>query len=383
MTLTQILQKIRSAFYTKAETDATYLKDIAYNTYSRNLILTKGDGTSSEFRVVYSNQAEYAQKDWNGNNITDTYSTKTELINGLNGKSNTNHNHNSTYLGIKAKAESAKSADSVAWANVSGRPTKVSQFANDSGYITSSGSCKYANSAGSAPANGGTSTASAYLNDYGTLQYGVNRLQYFNTNTTTTSGASKVANPTNDWYYHIIQSHANSEGFYFDIASHFFSNNVYYRRIAGGVESGWIKFIDSSNIGSQSVNYAKSAGAVAWANVSGKPTIPSNTNQLTNGAGFITSSGSCNYANSSGNADTVDGSHAWQMQTLNAGGHTHGSVNWLLQCQHKADGENYFKLYVGDKSIGTKVDRASSAAYAERSMGNGAFYISGYQIYVG
>lgn len=76
MTITQILQKIRSAFYTKAETDAK-----------------------------------------------------------LNGKSNTNHNHNSTYLGIKAKAESAKSADSVAWANVSSRPTKVSQLTNDSGYV--------------------------------------------------------------------------------------------------------------------------------------------------------------------------------------------------------------------------------------------------------
>ena len=64
MTSTQILQKIRSAFYTKAETDAL-----------------------------------------------------------LRGKSDTSHNHNSTYLGIKAKAESAKSADSVAWANVSGKPT--------------------------------------------------------------------------------------------------------------------------------------------------------------------------------------------------------------------------------------------------------------------
>lgn len=31
---------------------------------------------------------------------------------------------------------SASSADSVAWSNVSGRPTKVSQFSNDSGYIT-------------------------------------------------------------------------------------------------------------------------------------------------------------------------------------------------------------------------------------------------------
>lgn len=47
-------------------------------------------------------------------------------------------------------ASSAGSANSVAWNNVSSRPTKVSQFANDSGYITSSGSCSYASSAGNA-----------------------------------------------------------------------------------------------------------------------------------------------------------------------------------------------------------------------------------------
>lgn len=76
--------------------------------------------------------------------------------------------------------------------------------------------------------------------------------------------------------------------------------------------SGYINgnaIIHSGNIGSQSVNYANSAGSansVAWSNVSGKPTfatvatsgsyndlsnkptIPTNTNQLTNGAGFIT-----------------------------------------------------------------------------------------------
>ena len=47
-------------------------------------------------------------------------------------------------------ATSAGSANSVAWSNVSGRPTKVSQFTNDTGYITSSGSCSYATSAGNA-----------------------------------------------------------------------------------------------------------------------------------------------------------------------------------------------------------------------------------------
>lgn len=44
-------------------------------------------------------------------------------------------------------ASSAGSASSVAWSNVSERPTKLSQFTNDSGYITSSGSCAYATNA--------------------------------------------------------------------------------------------------------------------------------------------------------------------------------------------------------------------------------------------
>ena len=38
--------------------------------------------------------------------------------------------------------------------------------------------------------------------------------------------------------------------------------------------------------------------------------IPTDNNQLANGAGYITSAGSCAYATSAGNADTVDGYHA-------------------------------------------------------------------------
>ena len=38
----------------------------------------------------------------------------------------------------------------LTWSSISNRPTKVSQFTNDSGYITSSGSCAYATSAGNA-----------------------------------------------------------------------------------------------------------------------------------------------------------------------------------------------------------------------------------------
>ncbi len=53
-------------------------------------------------------------------------------------------------------ATSAGSANSVAWGNVSGRPTKVSQFTNDSGYITSSSSIT---------GNAATSTVATYVKD--------------------------------------------------------------------------------------------------------------------------------------------------------------------------------------------------------------------------
>lgn len=45
-----------------------------------------------------------------------------------------------TSAGSCKYATSAGSANSVAWSNVSGRPTKISQFINDSGFITSSAS---------------------------------------------------------------------------------------------------------------------------------------------------------------------------------------------------------------------------------------------------
>ena len=105
------------------------------------------------------------------------------------------------------------------------------------------------------------------------------------------------------------------------------NGSLYFRHKVAGKWNAWKTLIDSSNIGSQSVNYAASAGSVAWTNVSGRPStmknpsalswsgyssgsydgsaaksisIPNNTNQLTNGAGFITASASI-----TGNAATA------------------------------------------------------------------------------
>lgn len=53
-----------------------------------------------------------------------------------------------------------------------------------------------------------------------------------------------------------------------------------------------------------------------------KSEIPTKVSQLTNDTGYITSSGSCAYATSAGNADKVDGLHSTDGRTFN------GNINW-------------------------------------------------------
>lgn len=85
-------------------------------------------------------------------------------------------------------------------------------------------------------------------------------------------------------------------------------------------------------ISSLSVNYANSAGSansVAWTNVSGRPTKVS---QFTNDSGYITSSGSCSYASSAGNADTCDGLHVHSGRNYEANKIVRTDQNGYLQC---------------------------------------------------
>lgn len=84
-------------------------------------------------------------------------------------------------------------------------------------------------------------TLSRGMNSESTVYYGINSLQYFNTATSTTSGATVVANPTSEWYYHIRMNHANNLGYYGDQAWSFHSNNAYYRRIVNGSDQGWVR----------------------------------------------------------------------------------------------------------------------------------------------
>ena len=82
-------------------------------------------------------------------------------------------------------------------------------------------------------------TETAYMGQYSSITYGVNRLQYFNSPTSTTSGAANVANPWNDWFYHLLMSHGNNNGYYGDIAMCFHSDTLAFRRIVSGSDQGW------------------------------------------------------------------------------------------------------------------------------------------------
>ena len=78
-----------------------------------------------------------------------------------------------------------------------------------------------------------------------------------------------------------------------------------------------------------------------------------------------------------GNADMVDGCHAWQMQTLDAAGKPHGNA-WLMQAHHNRDNDGYFKLYCGDGSVGTKVDKSNLCDNATNATRSNAISSTGF-----
>ena len=100
----------------------------------------------------------------------------------------------------------ASSAGSVAWGNVSGRPTALSSFTNDSGYITSSALNSYL------PLSGGTMTGAITLNNGVVLNGGSSALQV------TASSTNSYFGCMNASYLHI---YTDAPAVYFN------KNNIY------------------------------------------------------------------------------------------------------------------------------------------------------------
>lgn len=147
----------------------------------------------------------------------------------------------------------ASSAGSVAWGNVSGRPTAVSSFSNDSGYITSGGEINRTYRGIIQDTRGGQRTPNDY-DDY--------RVSWEFTNQIVSGWHSVMT--LQGWHdgYAAWQIIGPSD------SAH---ENWYLR---SGNNTSWNSLrsiIHSGNIASQSVSYASSAGGVGWGNVSSKP----------------------------------------------------------------------------------------------------------------
>lgn len=205
----------------------------------------------------------------------------------------------------------ATSAGSVAWSNVSGKPSsmpasdvyswakqphKPSYTASEVGAAPASHSHSYL------PLSGGTMSGRILRGAGGSWISARNNAIAFGTTANsgsynpvvgqkTTEGAWTVGNLAGD--ERLVFSYDTDTNFNAGTNSH----NTTYLPVGGNSQ----EIITSATIGSQSVSHANTAGSVAWDNVTGRPSIPS----VGNGTVTITQNGTSKGSftlNQSGNA---------------------------------------------------------------------------------
>ena len=182
--------------------------------------------------------------------------------------------------------------------------TKVSQLINDAGYITSS-----ANISG----NAATATNADKVDGYHAYQL-FRDLGWWNNNET--HNANDISGNASVFAY---STHSNvpatgvlttfsggNDAYNWQMIKSYTWRGLYirYRNGDASTWSGWIRLLDENDL--------------TWSSISNRPTKVS---QFTNDSGYITSSGSCSYASSAGNADTVDGVHVTWDGSLTSTSH--------------------------------------------------------------
>lgn len=218
------------------------------------------------------------------NNLTvGTMSAQSTYTLGVNGSANaTTLYENGTslaskYLGINAKAASASSADSVAWGNVTGKPSSYTPSSHTHTIING----VYTGNGGSQPPSyiSGGNVKFNMMNCFKGLSGLPTYADCILMDTYTGSDVPYVTG------LGIIKASGNPRAY-----------------IAVGVKGNtttWAsqaELITTANIGSQSVNYANSAGSVAWGNVSGKPSSFTPASHTHNYAGSSSAGGAADVA---------------------------------------------------------------------------------------
>lgn len=156
--------------------------------------------------------------------------------------------------------------------------------------------------------NAATATTAQYLASNSRMDYGWNGLNYFNINGTAGTAVKANNTPTTAWWHILRFNHANSSGYYTDLAVPFNANSLYYKRVAAGALANgkWVRILDELNYTSyvNPANFVTSLGTngnyVTW-------TKNGTTNNLT--VPFATTS---NVLDNLGNRTAISGTTVGQ-----------------------------------------------------------------------
>lgn len=212
--------------------------------------------------------------------------------------------------------------------------------------------------------NAATATTAQYLASNSRMDYGWNGLNYFNINGTAGTAVKANNTPTTAWWHILRFNHANSSGYYTDLAVPFNANSLYYKRVAAGALANrkWVRILDELNYTSyvNPANFVTSLGTngnyVTW-------TKNGTTNNLT--VPFATTS---NVLNNLGNRTAISGTTVGQRGLRLYEVYTNGyPVNFgnVLNIGGRGYGELLFQ-WTGDSNPGhlyyrSKRDVASQA----------------------
>lgn len=156
--------------------------------------------------------------------------------------------------------------------------------------------------------NAATATTAQYLASNSRMDYGWDGLNYFNINGTAGTAVKANDTPTTAWWHILRFNHANSSGYYTDLAVPFNADSLYYKRVAAGALANgkWVRILDELNYTSyvNPANFVTSLGTngnyVTW-------TKNGTTNNLT--VPFATTS---NVLNNLGNRTAISGTTVGQ-----------------------------------------------------------------------
>ena len=110
------------------------------------------------------------------------------------------------------------------------------------------------------------SGGAAYLSSSRRMDYGWNGLNYFNADLDAGCAAKVNDSPTSAWWHILRFNHANSSGFYTDLAIPFNSDSIYWKTVRNGKlgHSAWARVLDSLNYTSYTVTKTGGGASGTW-----------------------------------------------------------------------------------------------------------------------